>query len=158
LESEPESAPQFAADTSTAVEQPEQSVVQESPVTQQSNTGRPFQLQEQRILNPQVTRFELPRSVIDKEPQGELNQIDWKPDGSAAVLCYSEVTGRRGSMLRYVWYYAGKRIARVLVKVRGNRWRSYSSKVINQRHLGNWRVELQDSKERVLASAEFTVR
>jgi hypothetical protein len=96
--------------------------------------------------------------VINKEPQGMLDEIAWKPDGSAAVWCYSEVTGRRGSVLRYVWYHEGKRMARIRVNVRGNRWRSYSSKLVNQRYLGDWRVELQDSKERVLASAEFKVK
>ena len=155
-----ESASQTTTETPTPLEQsePASEEIQTNSLTNTAPSSAPFQLQDLHILNPQVIRFELPRNVINKEPQGELNEIDWKPNGSVAVWCYSEVTGRRGSVLRYVWYFEGKRIARVLVNVRGNRWRSYSSKLVNQRHLGDWRVELQDSKERVLARAEFKVR
>jgi len=142
----PEAAPSTAPET-----------VQSAPAAEQPDGG-PFQLRDLRILVPQVKRFELPRTVIDKEPQGTMEEIRLKPDGSAAVWCYSEVVDSRGGELRYVWYHEGERMARIRVKVRGNRWRSYSSKIINQRHQGNWRVELQDGAERLLASAEFTLK
>jgi hypothetical protein len=152
-------APQIADETTTPVAQPrqtaEQTTVDETDTEVESG---PFLLQELRILNPQVKRFLLPRAVINKEPRGEIDDIRLKSDASAAVWCYSEVIDRRGSELRYVWYHEGRRMARVRIKVLGNRWRSYSSKVINQRHQGNWRVELQDSKGGLMASAEFTLR
>jgi hypothetical protein len=148
--SAPEPVPEAAPSTTAEA-------IQSAAAAEQPDSG-PFQLRDLRILAPQVTRFELPRTVIDKEPQGTMEEIRLKPDGSAAVWCYSEVVDSRGGELRYVWYHEGERMARIRVKVRGNRWRSYSSKIINQRHQGNWRVELQDGAERPLASAEFTLK
>ena len=127
-------------------------------VDEPESSSGPFQLQDLRILNPQVKRFVLPQTVINKEPRGKLAEIRLKPDGSAAVWCYSEVIGRRGSGLLYVWYHDGRRIARIRSHVYGNRWRSYSSKIINGRNQGHWRVELQDGAGKLLASAEFTFR
>jgi hypothetical protein len=118
----------------------------------------PFRLLDVQVGTPQVKRFVLPKRVINKEPHGELSEIRFKADGSAAVWCYSEVIGKPGSTLRYVWYHEGKQMARVPVAVYGRRWRSYSSKIINQRSAGAWRVELQDGAGRLLASADFQLR
>jgi hypothetical protein len=151
------SAPQTTDETRVSSDQTTelaQEMDPDKPDTQPSSG--PFQLQDLRILDPQVKRFVLPRTVVNKEPRGEIGGIRLKPDGSAAVWCYSEVIGRPGTVLHYVWYHEGRRMARVRIKVRGNRWRSYSSKIINRRHQGSWRVELQDSAGRLLASAEFS--
>jgi hypothetical protein len=117
----------------------------------------PFQLREVEILMPSVKRFLLAKSVSNREPKGELNEISFTADGSAAVWVYSELIDRKGSRLKYVWLHGGKRIVTVPVNVGGNRWRSYSSKVINQSMRGAWRVELQDGKGRLMASADFFV-
>ena len=153
------SASQVVNDTTTNTTQPQKLIDEtngEKPVSEP--TGGPFQLQEIKILSPQVKRFVLPRTVINKEPRGEMDEIRLKPDGSAAVWCYSEVVGMRDGTMRYVWYHEGKRMARIRVKVHGNRWRSYSSKILNQRYQGDWRVELQDNAGRLLASAGFTLK
>jgi hypothetical protein len=118
----------------------------------------PFQLREVEILMPSVKRFLLAKSVSNREPKGELNEISFTADGSAAVWVYSELIDRKGSRLKYVWLHGGKRIVTVPVNVGGNRWRSYSSKVINQSMRGAWRVELQDGKGRLMASADFFVK
>ena len=115
----------------------------------------PFQLKELKILEPGVKRFLLPRSVSNKEPLGELNDISFNADGIAVVWTYSEVVDKRGSLLNYVWLHEGSQVATVKVDIRGNRWRSYSSKVINQSMSGAWRVELHDGEGRLLASADF---
>lgn len=115
----------------------------------------PFQLKELKILEPGVKRFLLPRSVSNKEPLGELNDISFNADGIAVVWIYSEVVDKRGSLLNYVWLHEGSQVATVKVDIRGNRWRSYSSKVINQSMSGSWRVELHDGEGRLLASADF---
>lgn len=120
-------------------------------------TNSPFQLKALKILEPGVKRFLLPGSVSNKEPLGELNDISFNADGSAVVWIYSEVVDRRGSRLNYVWLHEGSQVATVKVDIRANRWRSYSTKVINQSMSGSWRVELHDGEDRLLASADFLV-
>lgn len=115
----------------------------------------PFQLKELEILAPSVKRFLLAGSVSNREPEGELNEISFTADGSAAVWAYSEIIDKKGSRFKYVWLHGGNQIATVPVNVGSNRWRSYSSKVINQSMSGAWRVELQDGEGRLMASADF---
>ncbi len=118
----------------------------------------PFQLTNLNILMPSVKRFLLAESVANREPKGELSAINFAADGSAAVWVFSELINKRGSRLKYVWLHKGKQVATVRLNVGGNRWRSSSSKIINQSMRGPWRVELQDGKGRLLASADFFLR
>jgi hypothetical protein len=118
----------------------------------------PFQLKEVEILEPSVKRFLLAGSVSNREPEGELNEISFTADGSAAVWAYSEVIDKKGSRFKYVWLHGGNQIATVPVNVGSNRWRSYSSKLINPSMSGAWRVELHDGEGRLLASADFFLK
>jgi hypothetical protein len=121
-------------------------------------TAGQFQLKDVKIHAPWVKRFVLASQVDNKEPRGELSKIAFNSAGSAVVWAYSEVIDRAASVLRYVWAHEGKQVAQVKVNVRGNRWRSYSTKVINRRMEGNWRVELQDNQGRLLARADFLLQ
>lgn len=115
----------------------------------------PFQLKEINILEPSVKRFLLARSVVNREPRGDLSEISLNAESSAAVWAYSEIVDKQGSRFQYVWLHGGKRIVTVAVNVEDNRWRSYSSKIFNQSMTGAWRVELQDGEGRLMASADF---
>lgn len=118
----------------------------------------PFQLKELEILKPSVKRFLLTGSISNREPKGELNEITFTADGSAAVWAYSEIIDKKGSRFKYVWLHGGKQIATIPINVGSNRWRSYSSKVINQSMSGAWRVELQDGEGRLMAGADFFLK
>jgi hypothetical protein len=115
----------------------------------------PFRLKELKILEPKIKRFLLTKSISNREPHGELDEIRFNVDGSAVIWAYSECVDKKDSLLKYVWRYEGKTVASVPAAVRGDRWRSYSSKTINHRMSGAWRVELQDGEDRLMASADF---
>jgi len=115
----------------------------------------PFQLKKIKILEPSIKRFLLAGSISNKEPKGELNEISFKADGSAAIWAYSEIIAKKGRRFKYVWLHDGNQIVTIPVNVESNRWRSYSSKIINQSMSGAWRVELQDGEGRLMASADF---
>lgn len=131
-----------------AIETAEIEVVAETP-------SSPFQLQDLKIHDSGVKRFQLAEAIANKEPVGELSDIRFNPDGSTTIWVFSEVMDMRGGRLNYVWLHEGKEIARVRVRVGSNRWRSYSSKNLNQAMTGSWRVELRDGEDRLLAAAEF---
>jgi len=156
---EPEEQEPAQASAETSKEAPTQRetlVPADVQITQRADTAKAvFQLTALNSLAPEAKRFQLARTVSNKEPQGELRDIRFKADGSAVVWAYSEVIGMRGSQLKYIWLHQGAEVARVPVGVRGDRWRSYSSKNINQAMSGAWRVELQDDRGRLLASADF---
>lgn len=157
-----------AIPTEAELSQPQAEIPQDKPLEPQGESpdsagttltvdtlNSPFQLKELEILMPSVKRFLLTGSVSNREPQGKLNEISFIADGSAAVCAYSEVVGKKGSRFKYVWLHDGNHIATIPVNVGSNRWRSYSSKVINRSMSGAWRVELQDGQGRLMASADF---
>lgn len=115
----------------------------------------PFSLTNVDLLSPVVKRFVLAKSVVNKTPIGKIHEIRPDARGVAAVYAFSELMGMGGTVVDYHWMLNGKRVAKVRVKVGANRWRSHSSKVINERMHGAWRVELRDAENQLFASAEF---
>jgi len=107
------------------------------------------------ILSPAVKRFLLAQSVTNKEPRGGLGDIAMNAKGIAAVYSFSEVIGLKGEVLEYRWLHEGKPVLRISVPVAADRWRSHAQKDINRGMKGDWRVELRDSADRLLASADF---
>lgn len=109
------------------------------------------------ILSTQVERFMLTNGIVKREPQAGIEAI--RPDSAnndmVTVYAFSEVSGLQGQTLRYRWSRNGKVVATVKVGVGGNSWRSYSSKFISSTMQGNWRVELLDASDEVLAFREF---
>jgi hypothetical protein len=109
-----------------------------------------------RILSDRVTRFLLTDEVRDLEPVGGLSDIRARPPGGPlAVFAFSDVRELGGETLHYRWIRDGKVAANVKVRVGSDRWRSYSSKFINEAMRGPWRVELRNSAGDLLAQAEF---
>jgi hypothetical protein len=167
-DSEPANAAQLSEEllanaTEEELSEPQAELAQNTPLKPQGaltvdTPNSPFQLQELEILEPSIKRFLLARSVSNREPKGELNEIRFIADGSAAVWAYSEIIDKMGSRLKYVWLHGGKQIAAIPVNVGSNRWRSYSKKVIYPSMSGAWRVELHDGEGRLLASADFFLK
>ena len=116
---------------------------------------RPFRLQGTEVLSPSVKRFLLAKSVANNKPVGDLNDVTLNDNGVAAVYAFSDVVGMKDDFLFYEWFRNGKRVAKVRVGVWAKRWRSYSSKVLNERMRGSWRIELRNDEDRLLASADF---
>jgi hypothetical protein len=111
---------------------------------------------ETRVLSDHVTRFVLTDDVRNLEPVGGLSDIRARPPGGPlAVFAFSDVRGLGGETLYYRWIRGEKVAANVKVRVGSDRWRSYSSKFINEAMRGPWRVELRNSAGDLLALAEF---
>lgn len=115
----------------------------------------PFSLVDTRLSSPAVKRFGLSKSVVNRKPIGGIDAIRPDSRGVATVYAFSDVVGLRGNSVYYHWMLNGKQVAKVRVGIGADRWRSHSSKVINESMKGAWRVELRDPKGQVLASTDF---
>ncbi|MFT7052992.1 MAG: hypothetical protein ACJAU1_000543, partial [Psychromonas sp.] len=93
--------------------------------------------------------------VQDNEPIGTINDIHFDDNNIATVYAYSDVTAFKDQTLYYQWSLDGKKIAKIRVYVRGDRWRSYSSKFIQPHMHGEWKVELQNQAGENLAINQF---
>jgi hypothetical protein len=102
-----------------------------------------------------INRFVACQAVEEREPVGTTDTF---AAGTETAYAYLEATSISADVqVSFVWIHEEKEVARVALTIRqGNRWRTYSSKKLAGRS-GSWRVEVQDAKEAVLASVDFTV-
>lgn len=121
------------------------------------NTANPaiFFQSDVDIMSNNVTRFVIASSVIENEPVGEINNIIFK-NNTATVYAFSEINGLKDTTLYYIWSVDGQQVAKVKLNINGDRWRSHSSKFIQPTMHGQWKVELQNGKDEILAVNRFT--
>lgn len=107
------------------------------------------------IYSPHITRFMLTNKVINNEPRGSIEDVTLDNNNLAAVYAYSDAENLKDKTLKYIWKFKNKKIAQVNIGVWSNRWRSYSSKLIQEHMGGDWEVELRDKNGELLAVSQF---
>jgi len=106
------------------------------------------------IFSENIKRFTVAQSIQSNEPVGTLNDISFD-NNIATVFAFSEANNIKNTTLYYLWSFNGKNVATVKIAVRGDRWRSHSSKFIQLNMHGQWKVELQNAQKQTLAISEF---
>ena len=107
------------------------------------------------IVSPDVSRFVLSQGVKDLEPVGSLLDIQVSKDAPVRLFAYSDLKNRKDQHFKYIWKHRNKVVSTVSVGAWSDNWRSYSSKLVEQRLSGDWLVELRDSNNSLLAKAGF---
>jgi len=75
------------------------------------------------------------------------------------IFCLTRIVGMTPpATVTHAWYYEGKTMARVDLKVGSPDWRTWSSKRYLPAWTGQWEVKVLDTTGRVLASAGFEIR
>jgi hypothetical protein len=80
-------------------------------------------------------------------------------DASVGMLyCWSQINGGSGeATIKHIWSHAGKVILEVPLTIKGNRWRTWSSKNIAASQTGEWEVKVVDASGNTIKSVTFTV-
>ncbi|MCK5541445.1 MAG: DUF2914 domain-containing protein [Desulfobacterales bacterium] len=74
------------------------------------------------------------------------------------LYCFSEIMGAKtDTHITHIWYYMGTERARVKLRVNDSRWRTSSSKLIQKYEIGNWEIQIVDSKENIIKVLKFTI-
>jgi hypothetical protein len=109
---------------------------------------------------PRVTRALLTSDVVEHEPVDTIGpEIVGDRDDTAHVCFYTELHGLSGQQVRYRWEREGRVESENTMLVGTSwRWRAYSRKEILPGQTGQWRVQLMDAEDRVLAEASFVYR
>ncbi len=75
------------------------------------------------------------------------------------LYCHTTINGAENEpTIKHVWYYNGEEQASINLNVRSENFRTWSSKKIWHTWTGNWKVEVLDANDNVLASKEFTIK
>lgn len=107
---------------------------------------------------PEVTVLEaaIARSVVDRAAvdSGTTFPADV---GQLFAWTRTRVSGDGESTIRHVWFHGDEEMADIELTVRGSGWRTWSSKSIVPEWTGDWRVEVRDAADEVIATLRFTV-
>ncbi len=104
-----------------------------------------------------VVQAEACRSVENRTPVATADQF---PSDVGKLYLYTNVQLEPGSetSIQHVWYHGNKEMAKVKLPVKGPRWRTYSSKVIDSSWTGDWRVEIKTNEDQLIKSVSFNVK
>lgn len=105
----------------------------------------------------EVVRAQLSHAIDAREPVDSIDTVQLQPGESKPVHFYLHLKNMRGKKIRIDWYYNDKLDSKLNLQVHNNNWRTHASKQLDQRRLGEWRVELIDESGNQLASRHFTV-
>ncbi len=118
----------------------------------------PLEYVEVEVFTDDVASVRMSGQISAREPVGRLPvEVSLGEPPFQTVYIFTTLNDRLGDRVVYRWSRNGVVQAEVFVKIRGQGWRSYSSKNINAQMTGDWTVELVDSEGGVLLSGAFKV-
>jgi hypothetical protein len=94
-------------------------------------------------------------NVVDREPTDVGTSF---PVSVGKLYCFTKIVGaEEPTEVTHVWYFGDQERARVSLAVRAANWRTYSSKVLQEHEIGNWRVEILDADGAILQTVDFEI-
>ena len=105
-----------------------------------------------------VTRARLAQGVANREPFGQVEQpVKVNKDFAVGVFYFTELSGMKGQTVSHRWKRKGKVIFEKKKVILGDRWRTYTSKLLTAYSTGSWVVELINEDGVPLHVIEFEV-
>jgi hypothetical protein len=76
-----------------------------------------------------------------------------------ALYCFTRIVNPEGNetVVKHVWYKDEKPVSEQELKVRGEKWRTWSKRPIDRESVGDWRVDALDSHGTLLKSVKFRI-
>ncbi|MDF1584247.1 MAG: DUF2914 domain-containing protein [Methyloprofundus sp.] len=109
-------------------------------------------------LHPNISRARLARSIKNKEPYGDVELPFLVNSEQAQGLFYfTEINNMQGDTIVHEWLKDSKSIYKRKIKIRGNRWRISTSKLFNNKHIGEWQVRALSQQGKILNKIDFLV-
>lgn len=104
-----------------------------------------------------ITEMAITTKIVRGNPIDSVHRISATSVG--ALYCFTRIAapGGAATMVRHVWYLNNEKAGEYTLPVKGERWRTYSRKVISRESVGEWRVEALDSGGNLLKSVKFRV-
>lgn len=106
---------------------------------------------------PQVIRAQLTSAIHQREPVDIIDHVWLEKNKSEKIFFFVHLRDLMGQRVNVRWHYQDKEIAKVPLSIGSQNWRTYSSKLLNKKKLGAWRVTLHDQSGKLLSKRNFTV-
>jgi hypothetical protein len=100
-----------------------------------------------------VKRAVFTTAIKKREPTNNISELS---NDQQKIYYFTDLRGMQGQKVKHRWIYKGKLMAEVEFKVKGPRWRTYSSKWLKRGWLGDWTVSTVDRRGRTLSRNKFS--
>lgn len=102
-----------------------------------------------------VQTITVAKGVVHRSPVGSGTTFS---ANVGMLYCFTDIVGGApGTEITHVWYYNGKKMFSIPLKVDAARWRTWSSKKILPSMTGKWKVSVV-SGDKVLSTVEFSIK
>ncbi len=102
-----------------------------------------------------VKEIKICKSIVDREVVG-VDSVFTADVGK--VYCFTKIIdGISASNITHVWYYNDLEMAKVNLNVKSSSFRTWSSKKIYKKWVGDWRVDVVTSDGNVVKSIKFRI-
>ena len=102
-----------------------------------------------------ITEMAVTTKIVRGNPIDSVHRIS--SASVKALYCFTRLQSEIGkeTSIRHVWYRDEIKVGEYLLPVKGERWRTYSKKMIEKGWVGDWRVEALDSGGHLLKVVKF---
>lgn len=101
-----------------------------------------------------VDRSALTGEILDREPQGALEEVS---SDRGKVFYFTELADMTGEKVVHRWEHRGEVVAEIPFEVGSTHWRTWSSKDLDPGRTGQWSVSTVDASGKVLDTRIFMV-
>ena len=109
-----------------------------------------------KVMAQGVIRARLAQGVANREPFGQIETpVQVNKEFAVGVFFFTELSGMKGQSVWHIWKHQGKVIFKKKKIIEGNRWRTYTSKLLTAYSVGPWSVELVNEAGVLLHVVEF---
>jgi hypothetical protein len=102
-----------------------------------------------------ITEMAVTTKIVRGNPIDSVHRIS--SASVKALYCFTRLQSDIGkdSTIRHIWYRDEIKVGEYSLPVKGERWRTYSKKMIEKGWVGDWRIEALDSEGRLLKAVKF---
>lgn len=102
-----------------------------------------------------ITEIVITSKVVKGKPIDSIKRLSSSTDKN--LYCFTRTVAPAGTEtnIRHVWYNGAEKAGEFELAIKGEKWRTYSKKLIQKGLAGDWRVEILDSSGTLLKTVKF---
>ncbi len=102
-----------------------------------------------------ITEIVITSKIVKGKPIDSIKRLSSSTDKSLYCFIRSVAPAGTETTIRHVWYKGEEKAGEQELPLKGEKWRTYSKKLIRKGSVGDWRVEVLDSSGKLLKSVKF---
>jgi len=136
--------------TDTKLLESDAAVIEAAPV----EASTPMMKEQSGFSRGSVVRSAFTREIAEREPTENLQKLT---NENGQVKFFTELRDMSGQTAIHRWEYDGKVVAEVEFNVKGPRWRVWSSKSLDPKWTGDWKVSVLNAAGEVISEKNLSI-